>query len=268
MKPLDFFAEHSVFTHGQFVAEHAGGGRRSEQTSNNLLAMHLAAGRVLRIRRGLYASVPYGADPETMQVDPYLVASMLTDDAVIAFHAALQFHGKSYSLWQRFHFLTVKRTRPFRFRGAEFIPVQVPTTFRSQADFGGGVANQQYAGGAVRVTTLERTLVDLLDNPAHGGSWEEIWRSLEAAGFFDLDAVVEHALRLGSALTIARVGFFLQQHQDEFMVEDRHLKPLRELAPKQPRYFDRKKRDAGKLLSEWNLVVPDFILNRSWSEVL
>ena len=38
-----------------------------------------------------------------------------------------------------------------------------------------------HAGGQVRVTSLERSLVDLLHSPEHGGGWEEIWRSLEAA---------------------------------------------------------------------------------------
>ena len=117
------------------------------------------------------------------------------------------------------------------------------------------------------MTTLERTLVDVLDTPAHGGGWEEIWRSLEAAGFFDLDAIVEYALRLDSALAVARVGFFLERHREEFMVEERHLKPLRDCAPRQPRYFDRKARGPGKFVSGWNLIVPGFITNHAWVEV-
>jgi len=43
---------------------------------------------------------------------------------------------------------------------------------------------------------LERTLVDVLDAPEHGGGWEEIWLSLESVEFFDLDAVIEYALKL------------------------------------------------------------------------
>jgi len=63
----------------------------------------------------------------------------------------------------------------------------------------------------------------VLDAPEHGGSWEEIWRSLEEIEFVDLDFVVAYALRLGSALTIARFGLFLEQHTDELLVEERHL---------------------------------------------
>jgi hypothetical protein len=76
-----------------------------------------------------------------------------------------------------------------------------------------------------------------------------------------------HALRLGSALTVARAGFFLEQHKDELLVEDRHLEALRARAPAQPRYFERRHRKGGKLLPRWNLIVPEQVLTRSWEEV-
>ncbi len=41
------------------------------------------------------------------------------------------------------------------------------------------------------MTTLERAPVDVLDAPRHGGGREGIWRSLEPAEFFDLDAVID-----------------------------------------------------------------------------
>ena len=131
-----------------------------------------------------------------------------------------------------------------------------------------------YACGRVRVRCYARsmsekraTYQDVLDAPDYGGSWEEIWRSLESIEFFDLDFVIDYALRLGSALTIARVGFFLEQHRKALMVEERHLEALRPRAPKQGRYFDRQ-RHGGKLVHPWNLIVPKDVLERSWAEVL
>ena len=265
MRPSEFFTTHPVFTHSEFVETHTTAGR-SERTSNNLLARHLRSGRLLRVRRGFYATVPPGVDPAHATADPYLIAAKLTDGAVVAYHAALQFHGKAYSVWQRFHYLTAKRARPLSFRGMEFLPVQAPVAVRSLRDFGGGVVEKRHAGGTVRVATLERTLVDVLDEPNKGGGWEEIWRSLEMIEFFDLDAVVDYALKLDTSLTIARLGFFLQQHREALMVEDCHLDTLRPHAPAQPLYLD-STRESGRLVSEWNLVVPKRVLERSWGEV-
>ncbi|MEJ2725970.1 MAG: type IV toxin-antitoxin system AbiEi family antitoxin [Deltaproteobacteria bacterium] len=122
-----------------------------------------------------------------------------------------------------------------------------------------------HAEGRVRVTTLERTMVDVLDQPDKCGGWEEIWRSLEMVEFFDLDVVIAYASALGSSLTAARVGFFLEQHGEALMVEERHLDKLQAHAPRQPRYLD-STRKSGKLVSRWNLVVPDYVLNRRWEE--
>jgi len=115
---------------------------------------------------------------------------------------------------------------------------------------------------------LERTLVDVLDRPDLSGGWEEIWRSLESIEFFDLDSVVEYALLLRNATTAAKVGFFLDQHREPLMVEDRHLNSLHHLRPQQPHYLERTRRKSGRLVSEWNLVIPTEVLDRAWGDVL
>ena len=266
MKPTDFFMTHPVFRHDEFVAAHAGAQGRSPHSSASSLKQHVAAGNLLRLRRGLYATVPRGVEAEFATVDPYLVTTRLTGDAVVAYHAALQFHGKAYSIWQRFHYLTSARARRFSFRGLEFQPVQAPVAVRSLPDLGGGVVEKRHAGGTVRVATLERTLVDVLDAPAKSGGWEEVWRSLGMIEFFDLDAVLDYALELGSSLPVARLGFYLEQHRDAIMVEDCHLEALRPYAPAEPRYLD-SRRESGRLVSGWNLVVPEWVLKRTWEEV-
>jgi predicted transcriptional regulator of viral defense system len=120
----------------------------------------------------------------------------------------------------------------------------------------------------VRVTGLERSLVDVLDRPDLAGSWEEIWRSLESVEFFNLDKVVEYVLLLENATTAAKVGFFLEQHRETLMVEDVYLKSLQQLRPRRPHYFDRARRKDGRLLKRWNLVVPSAVIERSWAEVI
>ncbi len=263
-RTLDFFASHPVFTHEEFVAKRTTA-RRSRHTSNSLLAKYLRAGRLVHVRRGIYAAVPPGIDPNAFCPDPYLVACRLRQDAAVAYHSALEFHGRAYSVWKRYQYATAAKTQPCAFRGLEFIGIRVPLVVRRRKDFGGGVQTRPHAGGEIRVTSLERCLVDVLHAPDEGGGWEEIWRSLEMVEFFDLDAVLGLALALDSALTAARVGFFLDQHRDELMVDESHLARLESHRPKAPRYFDHRRRK-GRLVSRWNLIVPEDIQKRSWEE--
>jgi predicted transcriptional regulator of viral defense system len=265
MSSADFFASHPVFTHAAYSAARAARGT-SSRTADSLLIRHTAAENILHLRRGLYATVPRGTSPATYEVDPYLVATQLAPDAFVAFHAALQFRGRAYSIWHRYAVLSRAHVRPLTFRGNEFVAVRPPRALMARPDLGGGVVTEPYAGGVVRVATFERTLVDLLHDPAQGGGWEELWRSLEMVEFFDLAAVTGHVRMLGSALTAARVGLFLEQHRDELFVEGHHLETLAALAPRQARYLDRT-REPGRLVQPWNLIVPERVLTRAWSEV-
>jgi len=91
------------------------------------------------------------------------------------------------------------------------------------------------------------------------------WRIIPNEGV-DVDAVVGYALRLGSAVTVARVGHFLEQHREELLFDSEQLAELRRHAPRQPRYLD-PARTAGRLARGWNLVVPEEVAQRRWEEL-
>ena len=268
MKLEEFFQKRPVFTNKEFAAFLGAKDSRNVRTHESLLLYHTKTGRLLRVRRGLYAVAPIGVDLKTFPIDPFLLAAKMSEDAVLAYHTALEFHGKAYSVRNRFHYLTKLAPRALTFRTFNFQSVWFPKALRIKKKENAGVMMAERVGVEIRVTTLERTLVDVLDRPDLAGSWEEIWRSLESIEFFDLDRVVEYALLLENATTAAKVGFFLEQHKDTLMVEDRHLKALVGLRPRQPHYFDRSRKKTGRLVTGWNLVVPTEILERSWAEVI
>jgi len=257
----EFFQTHPVFTHEEYAQSRVG---RSPRTVDSLLRKHVQSRRLARVRRGLYVSVPPGGAAET--VDPYLVATKATEDAAVSHHAALQFHGRTYSMWSQVTFLTRGHTRRFHFGLVEYVPVRPPSAVADLTDMGGGIETVPGGGGHVRVCTCERAMVDVLHTPPLGGGWEEIWRSLEMIEFLNLDAVIAFALRLDSATTAARLGLFLEQHRERLFVEDVHLARLAAHAPKDPRYLDTS-REPGRLIHPWNLIVPKRVLDQSWGEV-
>jgi predicted transcriptional regulator of viral defense system len=269
MEVNQFFYEHPVFTYEEFAAFADRQRDRSPRARQKLLSWYAKKGRILRVRRGLYCTVPPGVDPAKCPVDPLLVAAKLSKDAVLAYHTALEFKGKAYSVHQRFTYLTAsKSSRPFRFRSFVFRAVLHPKRLRDSHSKGFGVDRVDRSGVKVRVTSLERTLVDMLDRPDLSGGWEEIWRSLGSIEYFDLDQIVEYALLLGNSTTMAKVGLFLDGHRDALMVDESHLLRLRERRPRQPHYMERSAEKKGRLVREWNLVVPKQILELSWEGTL
>ena len=264
---FDFFARHPVFTVDEFAARLGSRHSRNHRSQESLLAHHVRSGRLRRLRRGLYAAVPFGIESESYQPDPFLVAGKLADDAVLAYHTALEFHGKAHSVHEEFMFLTHRAVRKARVGSGTYRSVPFQKALLRAGNELVGVVKADRLGVEVRVTGLERTMVDLLDRPDLGGGWEEVWRSLESVEYLDLDQTVKYTLLLENATTAAKVGFFLDQHRKPLMVEDRHLEPLRELLPERPCYLERSERRSGRLVKAWRLIVPTEILNRSWEEV-
>ncbi|MBM4272387.1 MAG: transcriptional regulator [Deltaproteobacteria bacterium] len=266
MTLVNFLQRHPVFTGEELNSFLASEGRLGSRAQESLLAYYVKTSRVVRVRRGLFAVVPHGASPETFAFDPYLLTSRMTKDATLAYHTALEVHGKTYSMYERFTYLTHQFLRPVTFRSCRFKGVFFPKSLSRKGQESFNVVKIDRAGLEVRTTGLERTFVDVLHRPDLTGSWEEIWRSLETVEFFDLDKVTEYVTLLGNATTAAKVGFFLEQHRETLMVEDTHLKVLHDLRPLRPHYLERGRRKPGRFVGTWNLVIPEEIVNRSWEE--
>jgi len=266
MKLRAFFRTHPVFTVEDVAGFLSPDGTYNVRTQESLLAYHVKAGNIVRIRRGLYASVPPGASPENFPVDPYLIAGRISKNAILAYHTALEVHGKAYSVYEHFTYLVNKPMPVITFRSHLFKGVRFPKALLRKKAESFDVMEADRSGMPIGITGLERTLVDVLNRPDLSGSWEEIWRSLETVEYFDLDKVAEYTSLLENATTAAKVGFFLEQHRESLMIEDTYLKQLQNLRPRRPHYMERSRRQSGRFVSAWNLVVPEEIINRSWEE--
>lgn len=78
-------------------------------------------------------------------MDPFLVASKLAPDATVAYHAALQFWGKAYSIWHRYAVLSCSSIRPLELQGNEIFGVRPPLRVRARRDMGGEIVAESYA---------------------------------------------------------------------------------------------------------------------------
>jgi predicted transcriptional regulator of viral defense system len=261
VKPLDFFQAHPVFTRDEF-ARAVGVGR---STVDSHLGRYLRLGRIGRVKRGMFFAAGPGETASKSPVDFLLVASRMAPDAVLSHHSALEAHGYAQSLYERFFFLTERKSKPVTFRGRTFVPVTPPTALRRKGlsfAFATQVERQRLT---CRVTSVERTVVDALDRPDLTGGLEEAWRSLPAVPLLDLRELLEYVRLRNQATLAAKVGLFLERHQRQFGVTPDLLGELRALRPRQPHYLDRSAR--GRLVPGWNLIVPPALMEGEWEAV-
>lgn len=258
----NFFIKHPVFT----IEELLSALKKTKVASVYAnLKYYLKKGKLRIIKRGVYYVIPEESLSDKFYPNSLLIASRLSKDAVIAFHSAFEVMGYGHSVFHRFFYYTQLRKRIFKFRDDEFISVKVPERLKRNNLEQLSTKEEYYHNAIVKFTNRERTFVDCLDRPEFGGGIEEVYRCVEKYPYLNFEEIMAYLDALEKNILYAKVGFFLQQHREQFYVEDVLLRELKKKAPISVVYFD-SKRKKGKLVKEWNLVVPDIIIKRGWEE--
>jgi predicted transcriptional regulator of viral defense system len=265
MNAMAFFLKNPVFRYEEFAAWKIEQGTSNPRSIISAIQHYIKTGRLLTVRRGIFAFIPPGETKSSIQIDPYILSSKIAPDSILAYHSALDLHGFAYSVFQQFTFLTPQKNKPFEFREQWFQPVSIPSLLKKkgQSDFGIQLINR--FGVDIKVTGPERTFVDVLDRVELSGGWEEVCRSIVGMVVLNVDHVIEYCLLLENATLAAKVGYFLEQRQGAFAAPLDKLSLLQNVKPKSPQYIADRHQESH-FNSKWNLIIPLAILNQSWEE--
>ena len=266
MNIKSFFEANPVFRYEEFAAFMQSHGIDRPASIRQQLSYHHKKGHLIHIRKFLYAVKPASIKEEDFWIDPYSIAGKASSDAVLAYHTALELLGLAYSSFDELVFLTARPAQLFSYAGQRFRPVIFPKALLNQNRGEYGIDTIKRQGTEVKLTGVERTIVDVLDRPDLGGGWEEVWRSLDNVIQMDLDKLIEYTLLLKNATVVAKVGYFLEQRPSHLMVDQKYIQKLLPYIPKQPHYMNRSRKEKGKYFEKWQLIIPLEIIERKWEE--
>ncbi len=249
-----FFRTHPVFTLSRF--REVVGRKATPATTQTLVKYHLSRSRLKLVEKGVYAVLPPGVEPKRFVPDRFLVASALRDDAVLAYHSALELLGCAHSTYRDTFYLTARRRKDLRLNGGRVRAFLHPKRLREKGEEGYGVEIRERLGVKLKVTGPERALVDCLAAPRYAGGLEEVFQSAAGIPTLDLDRLVGYLARLGQKRLYAVLGFFLESQAGRLFVPAEFFDRLARERPSSPIYLERGKR-GGRLQVRWNLVVPE-----------
>jgi predicted transcriptional regulator of viral defense system len=246
-----FVLSHEVFSLDEAAQElkHP----RGKAGVRNSLGYYLRLGRLKSVTRGVYASVPPGADPENFQPDRYLVAAKARPEAVFAYHAALELLGAAHSDWNVCTVLAAARRRPVTLGSVRLLFLPHPPAFERTPR----LATRQVVRGktVLTVTGPERTLLDGFRRPDLAGGLLEFVESAAGFGVLDLDLLQRLLRAYRERVLWAVTGWFLERHKQRFFVSDDYLASLERHRPRSPQYLLRSRR-GGTMVKRWNLILP------------
>ena len=244
----DFFQQNPVFRREEFIAAHTASGAKAS-TSATLLRDYVKRGRILNLRRGLYS------DAESDRIDPWVIGTKLTSDGVVAYDGALSFYkftGLGHSMTVR----SKERLSYFCCNEVIYRSVRAP---RGASAF----VEHKLDSGVVRVTSVEHTLVDMLDRPDLTTDGVEAWDHFIEAGPLDTEEMCRYAITLGNRLACSRLGFILRKL---YRNAPPGLSELHKHRAKTTGYLFRTPRVKDNSFDrDWNLVVPWKLKEKMWN---
>jgi predicted transcriptional regulator of viral defense system len=186
----------------------------SAKSSRNLVAGLVNRGLATRLKPGLFILVPFELGREREYLgNPYVVARELADtpEHYVSHASAMDLHRMVTQPQLAVFVTSPKAIRPRTVLGTEYRFVR-----SKREDLFGIVELWATKTERVRVSDLERTIIDGLKQPEHCGGLTEV-----AKGFWirrDAIAVpklVDYALRLGVGAVVRRLGFLLETFEIE-----------------------------------------------------
>ena len=256
MKPrvsLTQFAQSSpLFTLQEL--DHRYGKKGPNRSVRNMLYRLKRQGRVRQLTKGVYAGAL-----ATASVNRYSVPSKLREDAVVAFHSALEFHGVANQVFQTVYYLSVRPRRDVAFDGVTYHCVAPPRQLvrAHRLDF-----QVETSRDKVRVTGREQSIVDCLAFLEYSGGVDELDRSLATLPSFDFDVALEYLRLLRMPWLYARLGFLLDRHAEKLFFKGKSRDAFLKRLPRGVAYLDRK-RPGNRWVTTWNLMVPETLATPS-----
>jgi predicted transcriptional regulator of viral defense system len=228
----------------------------SETSARSFARKLVDRGVAARLKPGLYVLVPFELGRERQYAgNPLVVAREIVhgEDYYLSHATAMEIHGMTTQPQLVVMVSTPKPRRPVTTLGVEFRFVRC----RRKHLFGltdHWVTKQE----KVRVSDLERTIIDGLKQPEHCGGLTEVakglWMRREDV---NADRLVQYAKRIGVGAVVRRLGFLLEAYE---LASAPELDRLRNALTSTYVRLDPILPAAGKRLRRWRLqlnVDPD-----------
>lgn len=209
----------------------------------SFLKRSIKSGNIKQIKKGLYALV----DQSTGRIyaSKFQIASKLFNDSYFSYHDALEYYGlATQSFVSQFTYLTHVRVNPIIFDDVTY------NSKISKCDL--EIVDHMKENG-VRVVSLERAIVDSIDNYHLGGGLEEIELALENCPKLDIEKIVILLEHYDKAFLYQKIGYLFEKHFGKEVPSSFYKLCLSKIGTKKM-YLDCTP-GRTKLISKWNLLI-------------
>lgn len=234
-------AKHPVFTIDD-VKKHTD----NENTAYSQLDRLMKKNLVRKVRKNIYSVV----NPTTGQLvaTRFQIACAITNTAFISHHSAFEYYGLANQV-----FYEVYVSSETRFNHFEYDHVSYKFVASRMQE---GVVDAKNTIG-VRITDIERTVIDSIRDFNKIGGFEELLHCLEGIHYLD-DKKLKLYLDIYDIQGLyQRVGYLLDHYRNEIQISKDFVDYCKSKIGNSTRYLISGAKEDSNFDSEWKLMVPE-----------
>lgn len=212
-------------------------------------------GLIRLIRRNLYTTIDLATDkPST---DRFEVASRISATSYVGWHTAMEYHGLGHQMFFHVYVGSESRFKCFTYDGINFDYYAAPLPAIADA---GVIVSESNPN--VKLTDLERTLIDCCDRVDRAGGAEELMHCIASVVLLDEEKLSRYLAMYNKAYLYQKVGFILECIKSQASITDRMIEHCNKHGALHVKYLT-KAGDSNRYVSKWKLYVPDSILTQN-----
>lgn len=220
--------------------------------ASRLLAHWASKGWLTRIRRGLYITVPLGAeDPKTRSEDPWIVANKVFEPCYVGGWSACEHWGLTEQIFDSVVIFTRSKIRHsnLTIQSTNFLlkPLTKIKYFGTKTTWRGRTK--------IQVSDPARTIVDILNDPLVGGGMRNVYDIIKqyfGSEFRDDNLLDEYIKKVKNKTVYKRLGYILETLNIDVSYL---IKKCKENMSQGFSLFDPSAISKGKYLRKWNLRI-------------
>jgi len=217
----------------------------NEKTAYSLVNRLTNKGFVKKIRNNVYSCI----NPATGHViaSKYQIACAASDSAYISHHSAFEYYGLTNQIYYEVYISSETRFRNFEFDGIRYKYIA--------SKIKNGVVEPKNTEG-IRITDLERTVIDNIKDFEKVGGFEELLYCLEHIPFLDENKLKEYLEEYDLQALYQKAGYILQHYMNDMQLSEDFIEYCKSKIGKSTRYLLKENSDGNYYVSEWKLVIP------------
>lgn len=202
-------------------------------------------GLAVKIRNNMYTCI--SGETNSPVANRFQIASSITPTACVSHHTAFEYYGMMNQVYYDIYVSSQTLFRDFFFDGYTFHCLKT--------DIPDEIDTPEYSGG-IRVTSLERTVIDSIRSMDKIAGTEEMIEILKVCPKLNEDKLIKYISLYNNQFLWQKTGFLLSMFKEQLGISEEFLNYCKKEYGKSHRYISSDIYN-GKYDSNWQLIVSE-----------